>query len=71
MGPPRYLVLRPSTPLGYLHWHRSGDETWTLTPEQFAWLTAGADWQRLWVIRKKKSSNSPGRYPRHLFAWHA
>ncbi|ELO6165771.1 IS66 family insertion sequence element accessory protein TnpB, partial [Escherichia coli] len=24
-----------------------GDTTWSLTAEQFAWLTAGVDWLRL------------------------
>lgn len=32
---------------GTFHWPRAGDETWTLTPEQFTWLTTGVDWQRL------------------------
>lgn len=32
---------------GSFHWPRAGDETWTLTAEQFTWLTAGVDWQRL------------------------
>ncbi|WPM85114.1 IS66 family insertion sequence element accessory protein TnpB [Apirhabdus apintestini] len=32
---------------GSFHWPRAGDETRTLTAEQFTWLTAGVDWQRL------------------------
>ncbi|WP_182518796.1 IS66 family insertion sequence element accessory protein TnpB [Dokdonella fugitiva] len=32
---------------GAFHWPRSGDAAWSLTREQFAWLVAGVDWQRL------------------------
>ncbi|EPN3146185.1 IS66 family insertion sequence element accessory protein TnpB, partial [Salmonella enterica] len=32
---------------GTFHWPRDGDVSWSLTVEQFAWLTAGVDWQRL------------------------
>ncbi|EFI5608821.1 transposase, partial [Escherichia coli] len=32
---------------GTFHWPRDGDVSWSLTPEQFSWLTAGVDWQRL------------------------
>ncbi|HAU3148064.1 TPA: IS66 family insertion sequence element accessory protein TnpB [Salmonella enterica subsp. salamae] len=32
---------------GTFHWPRDGDVSWSLTAEQFIWLTAGVDWQRL------------------------
>lgn len=32
---------------GHFIWPRDGDDAWSLTPEQFTWLTAGVDWQRL------------------------
>ncbi|TAN08541.1 MAG: transposase [Rhodanobacteraceae bacterium] len=32
---------------GTFHWPRAGDAVCTLTPEQFGWLCAGVDWQRL------------------------
>ena len=32
---------------GSFHWPRAGDATWSLSAEQFAWLCAGVDWQRL------------------------
>ncbi|HET8940623.1 MAG TPA: IS66 family insertion sequence element accessory protein TnpB [Rudaea sp.] len=32
---------------GRFHWPRAGDGAWALTPEQFGWLIAGVDWQRL------------------------
>ena len=32
---------------GSFHWPRSGEAAWWLSPEQFAWLAAGVDWQRL------------------------
>lgn len=32
---------------GSFHWPRSGDAMWPLSAEQFAWLIAGVDWQRL------------------------
>lgn len=32
---------------GTFHWPRSGEVAWSLSPEQFAWLAAGVDWQRL------------------------
>ncbi|BDO52622.1 hypothetical protein ACL60U_00205 (plasmid) [Escherichia coli] len=39
MGPPWRLALYPTT--------APGDLSWSLTAEQFTWLTAGVDWQRL------------------------
>lgn len=32
---------------GAFHWPRVGDAVCSLTREQFAWLSAGVDWQRL------------------------
>lgn len=32
---------------GTFHWPRDGEGTWSLTPEQFGWLSAGINWQRL------------------------
>ena len=32
---------------GRFVWPRAGEVTWTLSAEQFAWLSAGVDWQRL------------------------
>lgn len=32
---------------GTFHWPRSDEVTWSLSPDQFAWLAAGVDWQRL------------------------
>ncbi len=32
---------------GSFHWPRAGEAMCTLTKEQFAWLSAGVDWQRL------------------------
>lgn len=32
---------------GAFHWPRAGDAVWSLTPEQFGWLSAGVNWQRL------------------------
>ena len=32
---------------GRFHWPRAGDAVCTLTLEQFQWLCAGVDWQRL------------------------
>lgn len=32
---------------GSFHWPRAGERMWSLTNEQFAWLSAGVDWQRL------------------------
>lgn len=32
---------------GTFHWPRVGDAVWSLTPEQFRWLAAGVNWQRL------------------------
>lgn len=32
---------------GAFHWPRAGEAMCTLTREQFAWLVAGVDWQRL------------------------
>ena len=32
---------------GRLVWPRSGQTLWSLTREQFSWLCAGVDWQRL------------------------
>jgi transposase len=32
---------------GRFVWPRSGDAVYALTAEQFAWLSAGVDWQRL------------------------
>jgi transposase len=32
---------------GRFVWPRAGDATCALSPEQFAWLSAGVDWQRL------------------------
>lgn len=32
---------------GTFHWPRAGEAACTLTPEQFGWLCAGVDWQRL------------------------
>lgn len=32
---------------GSFHWPRARDAVWSLTPEQFAWLSAGVNWQRL------------------------
>lgn len=32
---------------GSFHWPRSGEAAWSLSAEQFAWLAAGVDWQRL------------------------
>lgn len=32
---------------GTFHWPRADEAAWSLSPEQFAWLAAGVDWQRL------------------------
>jgi transposase len=32
---------------GRFRWPTAGEATWSLTPQQFAWLCAGVDWQRL------------------------
>jgi transposase len=32
---------------GRFRWPASGETTWSLTPQQFGWLCAGVDWQRL------------------------
>jgi transposase len=32
---------------GTFHWPRAGAPVWALNAEQFAWLAAGVDWQRL------------------------
>jgi transposase len=32
---------------GSFHWPRTGDEVWSLSAQQYAWLCAGVDWQRL------------------------
>ena len=32
---------------GSFHWPRAGDAMCALTAEQFSWLSAGVDWQRL------------------------
>lgn len=32
---------------GRFVWPRAGEVIWTLTSEQFTWLSAGVDWQRL------------------------
>ena len=32
---------------GRFIWPASGATTWSLNPEQFGWLCAGVDWQRL------------------------
>lgn len=32
---------------GTFHWPRAGDTVCALSPEQFGWLCAGVDWQRL------------------------
>lgn len=32
---------------GTFRWPRARDAVWSLTPEQFAWLCAGVEWQRL------------------------
>jgi len=32
---------------GTFHWPRAGEGAWTLTAEEFGWLVAGVDWQRL------------------------
>lgn len=32
---------------GAFHWPRMGETACALTPEQFAWLCAGVEWQRL------------------------
>lgn len=32
---------------GRFVWPRAGEAVWLLTAEQFAWLSAGVDWQRL------------------------
>ena len=32
---------------GAFHWPRAGDAACALTPDQFAWLCAGVEWQRL------------------------
>lgn len=32
---------------GSFHWPHAAEATWSLTAEQFAWLAAGVDWQRL------------------------
>lgn len=32
---------------GSFHWPRVGDAACVLTPEQFTWLCAGVEWQRL------------------------
>ena len=32
---------------GRFIWPASGATTWSLDPEQFGWLCAGVDWQRL------------------------
>ena len=32
---------------GHFAWPRAGETTWRLTPEQFAWLIKGVDWQQV------------------------
>lgn len=32
---------------GSFHWPRADDAVWSLTDEQFRWLVAGVNWQRL------------------------
>lgn len=32
---------------GTFHWPCANEAVWSLTPEQFAWLCAGVNWQRL------------------------
>jgi transposase len=32
---------------GTFHWPRAGDAVCALSPEQFAWLCAGIEWQRM------------------------
>lgn len=32
---------------GAFHWPHADEAMWSLTPEQFSWLAAGVDWQRL------------------------
>lgn len=41
---------------GRFVWPRVGDTLCTLSPEQFAWLSAGVDWQRL-SLRAEGLSN--------------
>lgn len=46
---------------GHFIWPRAHDSAWSLTPEQFAWLITGIDWQKVpghdlsrWVHRPEK-----------------
>ncbi|HEY3985692.1 IS66 family insertion sequence element accessory protein TnpB [Cedecea sp.] len=32
---------------GHFTWPREGETTWSLTAEQFAWLTKGVDWRQV------------------------
>lgn len=32
---------------GSFHWPRADEAVWSLSAEQFGWLVAGVDWQRL------------------------
>ncbi len=32
---------------GRFHWPRASDAAWSLTSDQFEWLSAGVNWQRL------------------------
>lgn len=32
---------------GAFRWPRAGDAAWSLSAQQFAWLCAGVEWQRL------------------------
>ena len=42
---------------GSFVWPRAGDSVWNLNPEQFAWLCAGVDWQRLSItLRSNRQS---------------
>lgn len=36
---------------GRFHWPRAEDAVWSLTEEQFRWLSAGINWQRLSIQR--------------------
>lgn len=36
---------------GRFVWPRSGDAQWTLDAQQFAWLCAGVDWQRMSLVK--------------------
>ncbi|EPR5839474.1 IS66 family insertion sequence element accessory protein TnpA [Escherichia coli] len=41
------------------HWPRDGDTIWSLTVEQFTWLTAGVDWLRFSAGPSRYGLNEP------------